>query len=99
MSMKCGVVAVVLITASLPAVAKDISNLGNITQDQFHQFSEDLGSALSYKPLNPAEPLCLFVFDLGVAATDTTVKNSDLFNAVGAGDVSNIAVPSLRFNL
>ena len=99
MFLRSAFVATIVLVASLPAVAKDISNLGNITQDQFHQFSQDLGSALSYKPLSPAEPLGLFSFDLGVAATDTKVKNSDLFNAVGAGDVSNIAVPSLRFNL
>jgi hypothetical protein len=86
-----------LLAASLPAVAGDINNIGGLSQDQFHRFTQDLGSALSYKPLAPAEPLGLFGFDLGVAATDTKVKNKDVFQAVGAGnDVSNIVVPQLR---
>ena len=44
-------------------------------------------------------PLGLFGFDLGVAVTDTKIKNTDAFNTAGAGDISDIAVPSLRFNM
>ena len=92
--------AAALLAASLPAVAADISNIGALNQDQFRRFSEDLGAALSYKPLTPTAPLGLFGFDLGVAATDTQVKNKDVFQLVGAGnDVSSIVVPSLRANV
>jgi hypothetical protein len=87
------------LAASLPVAAKDITNIGGLTQSQFHGITQDLGSALSYKPLAPAEPLGLFGFDLGVAVTDTKIKNTDAFNAAGAGNISDIAVPSLRFNL
>lgn len=86
-----------LLAASLPAVAGDINNIGGLTQDQFHRFTQDLGSTLSYKPLAPAEPLGLLGFDIGVAATDTKVKNQDVFQAVGAGnDVTSVVVPQLR---
>lgn len=99
MAMRYGIAAA-LIATSLPAAAGNIDNIGGLTQDQFHRFTQDLGSALSYKPLNPAEPLKLFGFDVGVAATDTKVKNKDVFQAVGAGnDVSSIVVPQLRANL
>jgi len=98
MRLKHGFVAVALLTASLPAVAKDITIQG-LSQDDFHKISQDLGAALSYKPLTPAEPLGLFGFDLGVAATDTKIKNTDSFKNAGAADVSDIAVPSLRFNM
>jgi hypothetical protein len=100
MRLRNGFAAAILATASLPAAAGDINNIGGLTQDQFRRFSEDLGSALSYKPLTPTEPLGLLGFDLGVAATDTKVKNKDVFQIVGAGsDVSNIVLPSLRANI
>ena len=62
MRLKQGFVAAVLLAASLPAVAKDITVQG-LSQDDFHKISQDLGAALSYKPLTPAEPLGLFGFD------------------------------------
>jgi uncharacterized protein DUF6588 len=100
MRIRNGLAAAILATASLPAAAGDINNIGGLTQDQFHRFTQDLGSALSYKALSPAEPLGLFGFDIGLAATDTQVKNKDVFQAVGAGnDVSSIVVPQLRANL
>lgn len=86
----------VLLTASLPAFAGKLDNLGNLSQDEFHGMTQDLGSSLSYKPLSPAEPLGLFGFDIGVAATDTKIKNTDAFNKAGAGDISNVVVPQLR---
>jgi len=92
--------AAALLAASLPAFAGDINNIGGLTQDQFRRFSEDLGAALSYKPLTPTAPLGLLGFDIGIAATDTKVKNKDVFQIVGAGnDVSNIVVPSVRANV
>jgi hypothetical protein len=91
-------VAAALLAASLPAAAKDLTIQG-LSQDDFHKISQDLGAALSYKPLAPAEPLGLFGFDLGIAGTDTKIKNTGSFNAAGVGDISDIAVPSARFNL
>jgi len=100
MRLRHGFVAAVLAAASLPVVAAgDITTIGNLNQSQFHGLTQDLGAALSYKPLTPAEPLGLFGFDAGVAVTDTKIKNSDAFKAAGAGDISDIAVPSLRFNM
>jgi len=93
------VTAMLLAAMSLPAAAKDVNNIGGLTQSEFHGLTQDLGAALSYKPLEPAEPLGLFGFDVGVAATDTKIKNSAAFNTAGAGDISSIAVPSLRLNL
>ena len=98
MFLRRTLVAAALLAASLPAVAKDLTIQG-LSQDDFHKISQDLGAALSYKPLTPAEPLGLFGFDLGVAGTDTKIKNTDSFKNAGVGDISDIAVPSLRFNL
>jgi hypothetical protein len=91
-------VAAVFLAASLPAAAKDLTIQG-LSQDDFHKISQDLGAALSYKPLAPAEPLGLFGFDLGIAGTDTKIKNTQSFSNAGVGNISDIAVPSARFNL
>jgi hypothetical protein len=99
MRLKHGFVAAILAAAALPAAAKDLSQIGGLSQPDFHALTQDLGAALSYKPLSPAEPLGLFGFDLGIAGTDTKIKNSDVFQRAGVSDVSDIAVPSLRFNL
>jgi hypothetical protein len=99
MFLRSAFVAAIALAASLPAAAKDLSQIGNLSQDEFHGLTQDLGAALSYKPLEPAEPLGLFGFDLGIAATGTKIKNTQAFNDAGAGDISNIAVPSLRFSL
>ncbi|HTQ75911.1 MAG TPA: hypothetical protein VMI74_16645 [Burkholderiales bacterium] len=99
MSARNGFVAAILLTASLPVAAGDISNIGGLTQDEFHRMSQDLGAALSYKPLTPAEPLGLFGFDVGVAGTDTKIKNSDVFQKAGTSNLSDIVVPSLRANV
>lgn len=99
MNFKRSLVVAALLTVSLPAFAKDI-NLGGLNNNQaeFRALSEDLGAALSYKPLTPAAPLGVTGFDLGLAATATKIKNSTAFNDAGGGDHSTVAVPSLRFN-
>src|SRR6266850_2965680 len=99
MNLKRGLVAASFLAVSLRVVAADINQIQPLTQDEFHKLSQDLGAALSYKPLTPAEPLGLFGFDLGVAATDTKIQNTAVFQKAGATDISDIAVPSLRFNL
>ena len=98
MFLRRTLVAAALLAASLPAVGKDLTIQG-LSQDDFHKITQDLGAALSYKPLTPAEPLGLFGFDLGVAGTDTKIKNTDSFKNAGLGDISDIAVPSLRANV
>ena len=81
---------------SLPAVAADINQIQTLTQDEFHKLSQDLGAALSYKPLTPTAPLGLMGFDLGLAVSATSIKNSAVLQKAGAGDHSTLPVPSLR---
>jgi len=80
-----------------PVWAANISTLGALTQPEFKLFSEDLGSALSYKAVTPPTPLGVTGFDLGLEATSTAVKNSQLWaNASGGSSVSNLIVPKLH---
>src|SRR5258708_2773214 len=95
MNVKRGLV-IFLFAVSLPVAAKDI-NTQPLNQSDFHALSEDLGAALSYKPLTPTAPLGITGFDVGIAVTDTKLQNSAVFAKAGA-DISNAAVPSLRVN-
>lgn len=82
-----------------PALAaNNINALGSLGQSQFKDFSEDLGSALSYKPVTPAAPLGIIGFDVGLVLTKTDMaKSSALWNTVtsGGGSVSSLYVPKL----
>jgi len=98
MNLKRGLVLASLFSVSLPVMAADINNIKNLTQDDFHKLTQDLGAALSYKPLTPTAPLGITGFDLGLAVTATSIKNSDVLQKAGAGDHSTLPVPSLRLN-
>ena len=98
MILKRSLAVIFLFAVSLPAVAKEINQIQLLTQTEFRALSEDLGAALSYKPLTPTTPLGLSGFDLGIAATATKLENSGVLNKAGAGDLSNVVVPSLRLH-
>jgi hypothetical protein len=92
--------AAAFLLASAPALA-DIDRLQTLSQQEFRLLAEDLGAALSYKPLQPIEPLGAGGFDIGVAVTGTRLKHKDLFErATGESDFpSTLPVPSLRASL
>ncbi len=82
---------------SQPALAGNINSLQNLAQSEFRNFSEDLGSALSYKGIAPAEGLGVTGFDVGLEITQTSLaKSSALWNKVGTGNLSNLYVPKLH---
>src|SRR6266702_4770743 len=83
MNLKRSLVFVSLLGISLPAVAGDINNIQALSQPNFRLLSEDLGAALSYKPLTPTAPLGITGFDLGIAATSTKLQNSSVFTTGG----------------
>ncbi|MDP2762876.1 MAG: hypothetical protein Q8O64_21160 [Sideroxyarcus sp.] len=91
-----------VLTATLafaqPALAGniDISALGGVQSD-FRNVSEDLGSALSYKGVAPAESLGITGFDLGLEVTQTSLAQSAaLWQALSGNDISNLYVPKLH---
>ena len=98
MNLKRGLVVVSLFAVSLPAVASNIDNLQALSQSEFRALSEDLGAALSYKPLTPTAPLGITGFDVGLAVTATSIENSAVLQKAGAGDHSTLPLPSLRLN-
>ncbi|HEY6094347.1 MAG TPA: hypothetical protein VIU93_05265 [Gallionellaceae bacterium] len=81
------------------AFAADISTLNLLSQTEFRDLSEDLGAALSYKSVQPAEPLGVTGFDVGleVTATDISKSSSALSHASGGSTpVSTLYVPKLH---
>jgi hypothetical protein len=50
-----------------PAWAQDIDRVQLLSQPEFRRLSEDLGGALSYRPLIPTAPLGITGFDIGIA--------------------------------
>jgi hypothetical protein len=90
--------AAVLLAVTPLAQADDIDNLQVLGQAQFRLLSEDLGAALSYKPVAPAEPLGLLGFDFGVEATATNLHNNDIYKlATGSSSTpSDVIVPKVH---
>jgi len=76
----------------------ELNSLQNLNQSEFRQLSQDLGAAMSYKPLEPADPLGVTGFDLGASITGTTLANTEAVQkAVSNSSVySTLPVPTLR---
>ena len=84
---------------STAASAADISTMQNLARAEFRLLSEDLGSALSYKPVTPAEPLGITGFDLGLEVTSTDISKSSAALAKASGGsspVSTLIIPKLH---
>src|SRR6266508_3237542 len=94
MNLKRSLVFVSLLGVSLPVVAADINKINALGQTQFRQLSEDLGAALSYKPLTPTAPLGITGFDLGIAATSTNLQlvGGELRYAIVSGGAATPAI-------
>ncbi len=72
----------------------DLTNFASVQAD-FKNFSEDMGSALSYKAVIPAEPLGITGFDIGLEVSSTETKS--LGKAIGTSDTTMI-VPKLHLH-
>ena len=69
------------------------------TQSDFRLLSEDLGAALSYKPLSPGEPLGVTGFDLGIEVTATQLENSARYSNAFTGSVPDtLYLPKLHIH-
>ncbi len=70
---------------------------GVLTQSMFKDLSEQIGIAVAYRPLAPAEPLGLLGFDLGIEFMAVKIDNDDAFwTAVNPDLPSYLAFPKLH---
>lgn len=84
---------------SQTASAGDLSALGLLSQSEFRVLSEDLGSALSYKPVMPSEALGITGFDIGLEVTSTDISRSAAALSKagsGASVLDNLVIPKLH---
>lgn len=80
----------------------DITSLQNLGQTQFHDLAQDLGAALSYKPLEPADNLGVGGFDIGVVVSGTSIANASAVQPAinnSASVFNTLPVPTLRVTL
>jgi len=75
--------------------ANSINTLQNLNQSEFRLFSEDLGSALSYKSATPAAPLGITGFELGVGLTSTKMTNPELWGLAAGNSQNSMVLPKL----
>lgn len=90
--------AVALLAAPLAVHAADINRLDTVTQDSFNRLSRDLGAALSYKAVTPAEPLGVTGFDIGIEASSTHLKSPDAWRDATGSSESNLVVPKVHLH-
>jgi hypothetical protein len=90
--------AVAALTLAAPCfAADDINQLQLLSQAQFRDLSEDLGAALSYKPVSPAEPLGLTGFDIGLEATATELRHNEVWDIASSGSApGTVVTPKLH---
>jgi hypothetical protein len=77
----------------------NITNLGALSQPEFQVLSEDLGSALSYKPVTPAAPLGTRGYDMGIEVTQTSMaKSSHAWSKSTSSSitVTDLSIPKLH---
>jgi hypothetical protein len=93
-----------IVAAVLSVVGVGSANAGTyldhidaLTQSEFRALSEDLGAALTYRPLTPTAPLGTTGFDIGVEVTYTDVKNKAAWDvATGGNAPSGLVVPRIH---
>lgn len=93
-----GLLSVSIPVASIPANAAEIDLIESLSQSSFRALSEDLGSALSYKAMSPAEPLGITGFDVALEITSTKLENPAVFNAATSSSerIDNLVLPKLH---
>jgi len=84
-------------TQPVLAANMDLTAAG-LTQAEFKLFSEDLGSALSYKAVIPAEPLGVTGFDLALEVSSTELKSSSIWQQVSGDSLNSLPVPKLHLH-
>ena len=80
----------------MSAMSGDIDNVNNLLQAEFKDLTSDLGAALSYKAIRPAEPMGSLGFDIGFEVTSTRMETDALEQATTGSAPSQLLVPKLH---
>lgn len=90
-----GALASILLVPSV-SLAGDIDNVGSLSQNLFKDLTSDLGAALSYKAIRPAEPMGTLGFDIGFEVTSTKMESDALELATSGNAPNELIVPKLH---
>jgi hypothetical protein len=90
-----GVLASIVLLPSV-SMGRDINNVGSLNQNLFKDLTSDLGAALSYKAIRPAEPMGTLGFDIGFEITSTKMESDALDQASSGNTPSELIVPKLH---
>lgn len=82
--------------AVFPAHAEDLDQVGQLQQAQFEALSHDMGAALSYKALLPAEPMGILGFDISLDASVTQLQNEQVWQAATGESMDALALARIR---
>lgn len=81
--------------------APNLDLISNLGQDFFRLLSEDVGAAISYRAVQPAEPLKVPGFDISAEVSATELVNADKWlNAIDANDrTTQIILPKIHLTV
>lgn len=79
------------------ALAWELNFPGDLAQGEFKDLSRELGAAIAYRNLAPAEPLGITGFDVAIQGSFINIKNDSSYWKSAVGDApSYIGFPTLR---
>ncbi|MEX8496472.1 MAG: hypothetical protein AB3X41_05565 [Leptothrix ochracea] len=93
MKMRPLLLAAATTLSAFGAHAGSINALNALSQSDFRLLSEDLGAAVSYKPLVPAESLGIIGFDVGVGLGATKLQSTNVLNQASGGSIDLSTLP------
>lgn len=88
--------ALILLLSPALTMAAELDELYSLNQQEFAGLAQDLGAALSYKALIPAEPLGVTGFDIGLELSSTRMAHDDAWRQATGSDSSNLTIPKLH---
>jgi hypothetical protein len=68
-------VYLIILLFSISAFAKDIEFSGSMTNSDFKDFTKELGTAIQFNPMGPAEPLGITGFDISLELSAVDIGN------------------------
>ena len=77
--------AAIMALAAGSAQAVSFDAIGLLNQTEFRAFSEDIASAVAYRPMIPSEGLGITGFDIGVSVGATSVANRGVLSKAAGG--------------
>lgn len=85
-----------VIMSPVQAAGNDITLPGTLGQSDFDSFVDQIGMAIAYNPVSPAEPLGLIGFEVGIAVSTVKIDSSIWDKVVSDGNApSTLPVPRL----